>query len=76
MDMGLTTQNWLGRSQYIADAFFSGMIDDFRIYETALSAAEVKYLSKNWKWSLCERKEKIRSDDFWILVVKLSQMNT
>ncbi|MBN1509362.1 MAG: discoidin domain-containing protein, partial [Sedimentisphaerales bacterium] len=37
-DIGETTQNWLGRSQYTADAYFDGSIDDFRIYNRALSA--------------------------------------
>jgi hypothetical protein len=44
-DMGNTTQNWIGRSQYSADAYFFGSIDDFRIYNRALSAAEVRYLA-------------------------------
>ncbi len=43
-DLGNTTQNWLGRSQYTADAYFSGMLDEFRIYDRALSAGEVRYL--------------------------------
>ncbi len=44
-DLGKTTQNWIGRSQYAADAFLLGSIDDFRIYNRALSAAEVRYLA-------------------------------
>ncbi len=44
-DLGNTTQNWLGRSQYTADAYFYGMLDEFRIYNRALSAGEVKYLA-------------------------------
>jgi hypothetical protein len=44
-DLGNTTQNWLGRSQYTADAYFSGMLDEFRIYNRVLSAAEVRYLA-------------------------------
>ncbi len=43
-DLGNTTQNWLGRSQYEADAYFSGSMDEFRIYDRALSAGEVRYL--------------------------------
>jgi len=39
------TQNWLGRSQYSADPYFNGKIDDFRIYNGALSAAEVAALA-------------------------------
>ncbi len=44
-DLGNTNQNWLGRSQYTADAYFSGMLDEFRIYNRVLSAAEVRYLA-------------------------------
>ncbi len=39
--LGRTTQSWLGRSQYPADPYFNGSIDDFRIYYGALTAAEV-----------------------------------
>jgi hypothetical protein len=44
-DLGQTTQNWLGRSQYAADAYFTGLIADFSIYSQALSASEVRYLA-------------------------------
>ncbi len=44
-DLGNTTQNWIGRSQYPTDAFFLGSIDDFRIYNCALSAGAVRYLA-------------------------------
>jgi hypothetical protein len=32
--MGATTNNWLGRSQYAADAYFNGAIDELRISNT------------------------------------------
>ncbi|MBN1509399.1 MAG: DNRLRE domain-containing protein [Sedimentisphaerales bacterium] len=44
-DLGVTTQNWLGRSQWTADPFLGGSIDDFRIYNRALSESEVRYLA-------------------------------
>jgi autotransporter-associated beta strand protein len=44
-DLGGTTQNWIGRSQYAADPYFNGKMDDFRIYAGALSAAEVTALA-------------------------------
>jgi len=44
-DLGNTPNNWLGRSQYSADAYFSGTLDDFRIYDRVLSLAEIKYLA-------------------------------
>jgi len=40
-DLGQTTQNWLGRSQYSADAYFSGSVDDFRIYDFAMTVDEI-----------------------------------
>ncbi|NLT76301.1 MAG: LamG domain-containing protein, partial [Planctomycetes bacterium] len=44
-DLGATTQNWLGRSQYEADEYFGGALDDFRIYRRALSASEIRFLA-------------------------------
>ncbi|MBN1510019.1 MAG: discoidin domain-containing protein [Sedimentisphaerales bacterium] len=44
-DLGVMTQNWLGRSQYTADPFFTGVMDDFRIYNRALSDSEIRYLA-------------------------------
>jgi len=44
-DLGDTTQNWLGRSQYTADAYLLGSLDDFRIYNRVLSDAELRYLA-------------------------------
>ncbi|MCK4293455.1 MAG: hypothetical protein KAY65_09680 [Planctomycetes bacterium] len=40
-DVGATTQNWLGRSQYAADGYYNGLLDDFRIYNYALSHGEI-----------------------------------
>jgi hypothetical protein len=42
-DIGATTNNWLGRSQY-SDALFSGSLDDFRVYKRALSSQEISDL--------------------------------
>ena len=44
-DLGVTNQNWLGRSQFAADAYYNGQLDEFRIYNRALSVAEVAYLA-------------------------------
>jgi hypothetical protein len=44
-DLGNTTQNWIGRSQWEADAYYTGSVDDFRIYNRVLSEAEVRYLA-------------------------------
>jgi hypothetical protein len=43
--LGSTTQNWLGRSQFAGDPYLNGQIDNFRIYNRALSAAEVQTLN-------------------------------
>jgi hypothetical protein len=43
-DVGTTTLNWLGRSLFAADPLFNGSIDDFRIYQRALSATEISAL--------------------------------
>jgi hypothetical protein len=43
--LGGTIQNWIGRSQYAADPYFNGRVDDFRIYWGALSAADIAVLS-------------------------------
>jgi len=40
-DLGNTTNNWLGRSQY-ADPYFNGSLDDFQIYDRVLSQSEIK----------------------------------
>ncbi len=40
--LGATTNNWIGRSQYAADAYFSGAVDDFRIYNYALSQEDIR----------------------------------
>ena len=42
--LGTTTQNWLGRSEFTGDPYLTGKLDNFRIYNRALSAAEVQVL--------------------------------
>jgi hypothetical protein len=44
-DLGATTQNWIGRSQFSADPFLAATVDDFQIYDHALSAAEIAGLA-------------------------------
>jgi hypothetical protein len=36
--------NYIGRSQFASDPMFSGYVDDFRIYNYALSGQEIKSL--------------------------------
>ena len=43
-DLGATNQNWIGRSQY-GDPLLAGTVDDFHIYDHALTADEVASLA-------------------------------
>ena len=43
-DLGNTTNNWIGRSQY-ADPLLAGLVDEFQIYDHALTDAEVQSLT-------------------------------
>lgn len=43
-DLGKTTNNYIGKSQW-PDPYFDGLIDDFSIYDYALSIDEVKALT-------------------------------
>jgi len=40
LDLGLTTNNYIGKSQF-PDAYLNGQLDDFRIYRRALAPAEI-----------------------------------
>lgn len=44
-DLGETDKNYLAKSQYSADPYYSGCIDDFRIYSRALSAEEISAIA-------------------------------
>ena len=41
-DLGVTTNNWIGRSQFPADPGLNGAVDDFNIFSRALSQAEMQ----------------------------------
>jgi len=43
--LGNTTQNWLGRSQYSADPYFNGRMQDLRLFSGALIASQVAALA-------------------------------
>ena len=45
--MGSTSNNWIGRSQNSVDPYFKGMFDDFRIYDRALTTAEILAIVTN-----------------------------
>lgn len=41
-----TSEAWLGRSRFASDPYFKGSLDEVRIYDKALSAAEIAALAK------------------------------
>lgn len=43
-DLGALDYAFLGKSQFSVDPYFDGMIDEFRVYDRALSASEVQDL--------------------------------
>jgi hypothetical protein len=44
-DLGNTQNSWIGRSQFSWDPTFDGNIDELRIYDRALSPAEIQALA-------------------------------
>jgi hypothetical protein len=42
--LGNTDKNYIGRSQFAADPYLDGLIDDFRIYWGALTSEEIAAL--------------------------------
>jgi hypothetical protein len=50
-DLGVTTQNWLGRSQW-PDPYLNGMLDNFVIYDYAMTQEEIKHLMASKQASL------------------------
>ncbi len=45
-ELGNTTDNWIGRSQWGAQAYLDASLDDFRIYNNALTADEIDLVMK------------------------------
>ena len=43
-DLGRTGQNYIGRSQFVGDPYFRGMVDELRVYDRALTASEAAQL--------------------------------
>ncbi len=44
-DLGRTLNNYIGRSQFASDPYLDGNIDEFRVYDRALSAEEIQALA-------------------------------
>jgi type II secretory pathway pseudopilin PulG len=49
-DLGNTNKNYLARSQYAADPYFNGTLDDVRIYDRILTAAEIAQLANTLRY--------------------------
>jgi hypothetical protein len=45
-DLGSTVDNWIGRSEFPSDPYLDGLIDEFRLYGSELSPAEILALFK------------------------------
>ena len=43
--LGSTPNDWIGKSEFAANPYLDGAIDEFRIYNRALSAAEISALA-------------------------------
>ena len=43
-NLGNTVNNWIGRSAFTQDPYFHGLVDDFRVYNRALTAADITAL--------------------------------
>lgn len=43
--LGVTTNDWIGHSQFSADPYLDGAVDDFNIYNYALSASQIAALA-------------------------------
>jgi hypothetical protein len=47
-DLGSMPNNYIGRSLFSADPYLDGAIDEFRVYDRALSPQEIKALASSW----------------------------
>ncbi|KPJ66346.1 MAG: hypothetical protein AMJ43_08380 [Coxiella sp. DG_40] len=45
-NLGVTTENWLGRSRWPNEPYFNGSMDDFRIYDYALTREEIALIMR------------------------------
>ena len=50
--LGSTSRTWIGRSQFAADPYFNGQMDEFRIYRRALSGTEITALYNNISYNI------------------------
>jgi hypothetical protein len=47
-DLGVTTENWIGKPEWPNDSYFSGSLDDFRIYNRVLTQEEIVNVSRGY----------------------------
>ena len=62
--LGSTTQNCIGRSQWTPDPYLNGQVDDFRIYNGALSAAQIAALAASLSGATARADERRRHGGF------------
>ncbi len=43
-DLGAKPNDWIGRSEFVTDPYFDGMIDELRVYNRGLTASEIAEL--------------------------------
>jgi hypothetical protein len=46
-DLGITNNNYLGKGQLTSDPWLKGSIDEFKVYNRALSASEIATIASN-----------------------------
>ena len=64
--LGVTDKNYIAKSQYSSDPYYSGGIDDFRIYSRAITAAEISAMAgevNSGIKSVAETKISVRAND-------------
>lgn len=72
-DLGKTKNNMLGRSQYSADPYFNGIIDDVRIYNRVLEPEEIAQLYNVLRY--CDFSEAKTSSDDTSLTISTPNSN-
>jgi type II secretory pathway pseudopilin PulG len=69
--LGTTNKNYLGRSNYSDDPYLNGALDDFRIYNRVLTAAEIAELANTLRYRSFDEGKRT-SDSTSVVVTKPS----
>lgn len=72
---GVSDCNYLGKSAYSADAYYDGMIDNFQIYDSALTEAEIDVLSDKTKRAEEEKIANIAKHNRYFVETKFMDEN-